>query len=234
MADHDRAGVATTRRVGLLIPSSNTVMETDFARHLPEHHHLHTARMFMEDTTVEGENAMLDHYTMPAAQALGTARPDVAVFGCTSAGALRGNDYDARLVDAIGRATDARAVSVIRSVREAVAAAGAQRIGVITPYIDVLNERIRASLEADGYEVADIRGLGIDENFAIAQVSVDDIVAFAVDTFSAVDIDLLFVSCTNFRAMDARDEIARRLGVPVVTSNQATIEAVGALLADLD
>lgn len=233
MAPRPAAGPDEARRVGLLVPSSNTVMETDFARTLPAHHHLHTARMFMEDTTVEGENAMLDDHALPAARALGTARPDVVVFGCTSAGALRGNDFDAELVEDIGRATGSRGVSVIRSVREAVAATGARRLGVVTPYIDVLNDRIRASLEADGHEVVDIRGLGIDENFTIAQVPVDDITAFTVDTFGDVDIDLLFASCTNFRALEARDDIAAALGVPVVTSNQATIEAVGSLLADL-
>lgn len=230
MRPDDHANTPPVRRVGLLIPSSNTVMETDFSRHLPDAHHLHTARMFMEEATVEGENAMLDDHTMPAAHALATARPDVVVFGCTSAGALRGNVYDARLVAAIGDTAAAPAVSVIRSVRTSIAATGARRIGVVTPYIDVLNDRIRASLEDDGLEVVDIVGLGMDENFAIAQVPVADIVTFAVECFADVDIDLLFASCTNFRALEAREEIARTLGVPVVTSNQATIDAVGALL----
>ena len=44
---------------------------------------------------------MLDEFALPAARDLGTARPDVVVFGCTSAGALRGNDYDAQLCERI-------------------------------------------------------------------------------------------------------------------------------------
>ena len=47
-------------RVGLLIPSSNTMMEVDFTRDLPPGFALHTARMYMEDTTPAGENRMLD------------------------------------------------------------------------------------------------------------------------------------------------------------------------------
>ena len=46
------------RRVGLMIPSSNTMMEVDFARDLPAGTALHTARMYMEDTTPAGENRM--------------------------------------------------------------------------------------------------------------------------------------------------------------------------------
>lgn len=215
------------QRVGLLIPSSNTVMEVDFYRHLPAHITVHTGRMFMEETTAAGENRMLDEFTMPAAAAVGTARPDVVVFGCTSAGALRGNAYDAELCDRIARETNATAISVIRSVREAIERRGARRIGVITPYVDELNEKIRASIEEAGdVEVADIVGLGIDENFTIAEVQPKAIVEFAVDVFSGRDIDLLFASCTNFRAVDAMPGLEAALALPVVTSNQATLEAV--------
>jgi len=51
--------------------------------------------------------------------------------------------------------------------------------------------------------VVDIVGLGIDENFTIAEVHPDTIVDLAVTNFADRDIDLLFASCTNFRALDA-------------------------------
>src|ERR1700749_4224036 len=127
-----------------MIPSSNTMMEVDFARDLPPGTALHTARMFMEDTTPAGENRMLDEFALPAARDRGTARPDVVVFGCTSAGALRGNDYDTELCQQISALTGAPTVSTIRSVREAIEATGARRIGVITPYVDELNVKIKA------------------------------------------------------------------------------------------
>ncbi|HUY45398.1 MAG TPA: hypothetical protein VMV92_06690 [Streptosporangiaceae bacterium] len=221
-------------RVGLMIPSSNTMMEVDFVRDLPPGVSMHTARMFMEDTTPAGENRMLDEFALPAARDLGTARPGVVVFGCTSAGALRGNDYDTELCEQIRVLTGAPTVSTIRSVREAIEATGATRIGVITPYVDELNEKIRASIEADGVEVARIAGLGITENFQIARVSRADIVEFAAralgDLAADGSIDLVFASCTNFGAMAARPAIAERLHLPVVTSNQAVLAAATARL----
>ena len=225
------------RRLGLMIPSSNTMMEPDFAAGAGPGVTVHTARMFMEDTTAEGENRMLDEFALPAARDLGTARPHVVVFGCTSAGALRGNDYDTRLCERISEITGAPAVSTIASVRAAIEAAGATRIGVITPYVDELNEKIKASIEADGAGVARIAGLGMTENFAIARVGRADIVAFAVRTLGDLaasgDIDLVFASCTNFGAMAAREEIARQLGLPVITSNQAVLAAARARLAEV-
>jgi maleate isomerase len=231
------ARAARPARVGLMIPSSNTMMEVDFTRDLPPGTALHTARMFMEDTTAAGENRMLDEFALPAARDLGTARPDVVVFGCTSAGALRGNDYDAQLCDRISELTGAPTVSTISSVRAAIADSHATSVGVITPYVDELNQKIRASLEADGTRVASIAGLGITENFQIAEVSEEEIVALAVralgDLAASGDIDLAFASCTNFGAMAARSAIAGRLGVPVITSNQAVLAAAVARLAAL-
>ena len=161
---------ARPARVGLMIPSSNTMMEVDFTRDLPPGHALHTARMYMEDTTPAGENRMLDEFALPAARDLGTARPDVVVFGCTSAGALRGNDYDTELCQRISELTHAPVVSTIGAVRTAIEASGAASIGVITPYVDELNEKIKASIEDDGIDVAGITGLGITDNFQIAEV----------------------------------------------------------------
>jgi maleate isomerase len=224
-------------RVGLMIPSSNTMMEVDFARDLPPGTALHTARMFMEDTTAAGEIRMLDEFALPAARDLGTARPDVVVFGCTSAGALRGNDYDTELCARISELTGAPTVSTIGAVRAAIAESGAESVGVITPYVDELNEKIRASIEADGTRVAAISGLGITENFAIAEVGHDDIVVFAERALGQLaaqgSIGLIFASCTNFGAMAARPAIAGRLGLPVITSNQAVLEAAVAGLSGL-
>jgi maleate isomerase len=216
-------------RVGLIVPSSNTVMEVDFYRRLPATATLHTGRMYLEETTPEGESAMLDDYLPTAINDLRSARPDVMVFGCTSAGALRGNDYEAQLIDRIAAETGAETFSVSASVRQTIRATGARRVGVVTPYVESLNEKIRQSLEADGFEVAAVHGLGITENFAIAEVEPERIAEFASASFVGSgrgDIDLLFASCTNFRALDARDDMQAALGVPVVTSNQAALTVV--------
>jgi maleate isomerase len=213
-------------RVGLIVPSSNSVIEVDFYRRLPADATLHTARMYLEQTTPEGESAMLDDHLPVAITDLRTARPDVMVFGCTSAGALRGNAYEAGLIKRIAEETGAETFSVAASVRRVIREAGGRRVGVITPYVESLNDKIRESLEDDGLEVAGIHGLGITENFAIAEVEPARIAQFASECFAGSDIDLLFASCTNFRAIDAREEIQAALGVPVVTSNHAALTVV--------
>ena len=98
------------RRLGLLLPSSGTVQEVDFYRRVPSHVTVHAARMRLPATTEADEARMLDAHVLPAAADLATIRPDVVVFSCTSAGALRGRDYEVRLCEDIAAAANAPVV----------------------------------------------------------------------------------------------------------------------------
>lgn len=220
------------QRVGLLVPSSKTVMEIDFQKGLGPDVGLHTARMFMEETTPEAEGVMLDLYAIPASLTIATARPDFIVFGCTSAGALRGNEYDAEFCRRMEAETGIPVVSVIAAVASAIRRRGANRIGVVTPYVRELNDRIAASLEDQGdIEVVVIDGMGITENFAIAEITPQDIIDFAGSTFAGHDLDLAFVSCTNLHGIGAIAGLEELLGIPVVTSNHAALEETNLRLA---
>ncbi len=169
---------------------------------------------------------MLDEHLPLAASDLATARPDVVVFACTSAGALRGSAYEAELIERLTARVGAATISVAAAVRRSLAALGTHRVGVITPYIESLNEPIATSLQSGGLEVVAIHGLGITENFAIAAVEPEQIAAYAVERLTGEHLDSVFVSCTNFRALEAREQIERALGLPVMTSNLAALEAV--------
>jgi len=68
--------------------------------------------------------------------------------------------------------------------------------------------------------------MGIAENLEIGRVGPERVAQFALDCFGGFDIDLLFASCTNLRALEARERIEQALKVPVVTSNHAALEAV--------
>src|SRR5271165_6074454 len=72
-------------RIGLIVPSSNTVMEPDFHRELAPPGIVSTARIFLEDVTREAELRMLKEDLPHAADSIRTTAPDIVVFGCTSA-----------------------------------------------------------------------------------------------------------------------------------------------------
>ncbi|MBW1781616.1 MAG: Asp/Glu racemase, partial [Deltaproteobacteria bacterium] len=123
-------------RAGLLVPSSNTVMEVDFYRNLPRHITLHTARMYLEETTRTAETRMIEEYAPKAADLVKTARPHFMIFGCTSAGSLGGPAYDREICSRLSKITGVPTIGVFSSVREALLHSGARSVAVITPYID--------------------------------------------------------------------------------------------------
>jgi maleate isomerase len=219
-------------RLGLLLPSSGTVQEADFYRRVPAHVTVHAARMHLVEATEAAEVRMLEEHTMPAARDLATARPDVVVFSCTSAGALRGNDYEARLCGEISHVTRAPVVSTMAAVREDLRRLGVNLVSVVTPYPEPLTRKVRMSLEAEGLRVSGAVGLGLVDSFDIAAVAPARILELAEDAFRSAPADALFIACCTFRAFDARDAIQATLGVPVVTSNQAAFAAAMRILGE--
>jgi maleate isomerase len=188
--------------------------------------------MRLPAATEADEVRMLDTHTLPAAADLATIRPDVVVFSCTSAGALRGRAYEAQLCREIAATTNAPVVSTMEAVRGELARIGVRSVTVVTPYPETLTGPVRASLEADGLAVPAAAGLGLTASLEIAAVTPDEIVRFAVDTFRRGPADAVFVACCTFKAFDARDAIAAELGVPVVTSNQAALDTALRVLGE--
>lgn len=219
-------------RVALLVPSSNTVMENDLHAALPKvRFSIHTGRMFLVETTREAEIRMIEDHAPKAADDLATARPDVLVFGCTSAGSLFGLDYDRKVCAELGRRAGCRTIGVISAVNEALHRLGSRRLAVITPYNEDLTNAVATAAASPHRAVVAAHGMGITDNVALADPKPAEIVAFARAKLDTATFDGLFVSCTNFRAYEAIDELRRTFRVPVATSNSATIETIERLAA---
>lgn len=217
-------------RIGLLVPSSNTVFENDFHAALPRpRFSVHAARMHLEETTPAAERAMIEHHAPAAADQLRALQPDAVVFGCTSAGSLGGMKHDRQVCTALGERAGAPCLGVLSAVVEAIARRGWRSVVLVTPYAEALTATIAASLTETGLEVVASGGLGITNNVALADPEPDEIVAFAKSIVGGHRPDGLFISCTNFHALAAKPALEAVLGLPVVTSNSAAIEAVLAL-----
>lgn len=215
------------KRVGLIVPSTNTVMEPDLYRNLPPGTTLHTSRMLLEGSvTIETEELMLDVYLPECARQIGTLRPDVVVFGCTSAGALRGPAYEHELAGEISQATGAPTVTIMGAVVDELRLLDVKSVAVLTPYSEEINDTIKDSLETSGFTVPHINGMDVKGAFNIAAVSPEEIVEYVREELAGVESDCLFVSCANLKSVDVLEEIRSVAGRPVVTSNQAVIEGV--------
>jgi maleate isomerase len=208
-------------RLGLVLPSSNTTNEPEFARHLPDGVSLHTSRMHLEDANPENLTRMADDLER-CADLLGTADVDVVAYGCTTGSLVKGAGYDEEIEGRIEARVGVPAVATAASIKRAFDALGAERLALTTPYVDDLTEREVTFLEAAGYDVLDVSGLGIESGRQIGEEPPERVYrrARALDTAGA---DAVFVSCTNYRTFEVIERLEADLGVPVVTSNQATL-----------
>ena len=208
-------------RIGLLLPSSNTTMEPDLYSMAPKDVTVHTARMLLRGVTPEGLEEMAGEATR-AAQLLKTADVDILVYGCTSGSLIRGVEWEKSLRRRLEETAGVSAVTTAGAVVEGLRTLGAKRVSVFTPYTDVVNMHERSFLEAHGYRVDTMRGLGLTDNQRIGRVSGERLEAFIEPAHGS---NAVFVSCTNLPVVHLIDALEERHRLPFVTSNQATMWA---------
>jgi maleate isomerase len=218
--------MAQPLNISLIVPSSNTVMEPDFHRHLGPDCIVSTTRIFLEEVTREAEVQMLEDGLAKAVELVRTTEPDVVVFGCTSAGALGTLAHDDGIREVIAKGTNAQAVTVLRAVLTQLRDIGPRKIAIFTPYIEDLTSSIGASLAEAGFPPLKTAGMGIRANLEIGRVTPAEIVAFVESQVVGCAADCIFLSCTNWRAIEAIEPLRRKLGIPIVSSNQAAIDTV--------
>ena len=211
------------RRIGLIIPSSNTTMEVEFTRHLPEGVSVHSARVHLERVTVEELEGMAERVE-EAALLLGDARVDLIVYGCTTGSLIKGKGYDLELERRIEGATGIPALATAHAVLEALKERGLKRIVVATPYIAEVNEKEREFLLANGLEVVAIRGLGLLRNQEIGLQEPRVVYKLGEELMEEhPEAEGLFISCTNLRTFEVLRPLEDELRKPVISSNQATL-----------
>lgn len=213
-------------KLGLLVPSTDTTAEVDMYRNLPPSITLHAARMFLAGVTVVDEERMLAEEVPRAAREVASLGPNVAVFACTSAGALHGPQGDAEIRETIARVVGCPAVTVFGSVLDALRSLAPRRLLVFTPYPAELNERMEAALTAGGVPVHAIRGLGITSDTEIGRIEPRTVLNELRRNAAEVKPDCVFASCTNLRAWEILGEARKALGVPILSSNFVTYRTV--------
>jgi maleate isomerase len=206
------------RKLGLIVPSWNTVMEYEVQRMAAPAMSAHSVRIPHTADTEENLLALATH-APEVAKLLAHAKVDVIGYGCTAGGFLKGPAGDRQVGAQIRAATGIPVASSATAIADALRALGAKRVGVASPYAAWLNARVRAFLEADGFEVVAIEGLGTE---AHATITLERVRALAAEV-NRPDAQAIFISCSNFRTLEIIESLEARLGKPVVTSNASTM-----------
>jgi maleate isomerase len=221
-------------RIGLIVPSSNTTMETElpemFARHsrlFPEERFsFHSSRMRMQAVTAE-ELLSMDRDSNRCAVELSDAQVDVMAYACLVAIMSQGPGTHQAAEERLARvaADEGRELPVISSAGalvRALDAMGAKRISLVAPYVPALTATVVSYLEASGVEVADFVSLGVADNCAVGRLDPADLPEIASGLNRSGCDAVVLSACVQMPSLAAIPEAEARLELPVLSAAVAT------------
>jgi maleate isomerase len=210
-------------RIGLITLASDSSVLPEYARVMPDGVAVYVAPIVLPrgEVTAPALAEMLAGDQLERAAALLVwTDVDVIVFACTTGSLVHGIGWDREVGARIARASGRAATTTTTAVLDALRALGATSLAVATPYLEELNVIERQFLEASGFTVTSIAGLGCATDAEIGRLEPADAVSL-VERVDTPEADAVFISCTNFHCLPAIASLERQLGKPVVTSNLA-------------
>ncbi|MCY0148565.1 ectoine utilization protein EutA [Hoeflea sp. G2-23] len=210
-----------TARFGLIALATDMTSERDLYRQLPQDNvAIHVARIAYENPTTPENLRKMGPRLTEAAGLLQPLQPLKAIcYSCTAASVAIG---DAEIRAAIEKATGpVPVVTPTGAARIAFSTFGVIRLAVLTPYTVATSEPMAAYFAGHGLDITRFECLGLEDDRDMARVSGDTIINAAVAADTA-DAQALFISCTGLPVVSVIAEIERRIGKPVITSNQAS------------
>ena len=216
-------------RFGILVPFTNSNLEPDMALLRPEGVSMHFARMGGYDADEIPDEAQM--------QGLGAAdleeplsllsgvKPDVILYGCTSATLTHGPEFDRALTAKIKLDSGAQTVTAAGGLVQALQAIGAKTIGFASPYVPKINDMAIDFLDRSGIKtIARSEVQETLDNDGQGGLAPDRVYELGCSA-EHQNADAIVLSCTDMRSVEVIDALEERLGKPVVTSNQAMLFA---------
>jgi maleate isomerase len=225
-------------RIGMLVPSSNTTMETEVPALLRERERarpqdkftFHSARLRMDEVTPEALRAM-NAQTERATTELADMRPNVVATVCLVAIMAQGPKHHRVVQGEIESILErehapAPAVSSAGALVDALHALGARKIGMVTPYLEELTRRVVRYIEDAGVEVRDAVSLEVSDNRAVAALDPEDLKNHW-KRLDLHDCDALVLSaCVQMPSLSVIEEVEHRSELPTLSAATATTWAI--------
>lgn len=213
-------------RVGVIVPSVNTVVEPWFSAVAPPGVTIHAARMFLDNHLTAESLVRMDHDEgLHAVKQIMSCKPASVAYCCTASSIVQGLEYDGRLNHQLNQAAGVPAFTATSGIIEALHAVGAKRIAVCSPYTTAIDDAEHAFFTAAGFEISGSAHLGIADAFKLADPTPQDITQLALKAWHAghAKADVTLITCLNMNSQAVIEALEQRTGKPVITSTQATL-----------
>jgi maleate isomerase len=212
------------RRIGLLLPSSNTTQEMEFNRILPDGVTLHVARLPLR-TVDPSATAKIVEDIETESQKLADADVDAIVLAATAPSSRNGIGYDKELIRRIESASGCKATTASTGLIDGLTALNVKRLVIAAPWSDATNVTSAGFIQASGFTVLAHRARGHVSNREIGLL--DEQTAFDMGVaIDQPDAQAVMLACGNWLTLGIVDRLESAIGKPVLTTNQVSLWAV--------
>jgi len=214
-------------KMGVLGPSTNTIVEPDYYMMAPPGVTLHYSRIYIPDGRLSTDAEfvhLMEQIRANLDQAIvevKTAEPDYLIMGMSSEtfwDGTAGNERFTRHVEAL---SGLRVATGAAACHRALQVLGVRRLGVITPYQPVADAQVRRYFADCGYDVVALHGLRCASAVSIAYETEDNL-RTAIAQVNGPDVEAIVQAGTNLSMVRLADQAERELGKPVIAINAAT------------
>ena len=223
----------STSRIGLIVPSSNTTMETELpelfrrqAEATGQSYTFHSARATLKSVTPEELAAMVAK-AGECATAVSDADVDVIAYACLVAVMAQGpGAHDGSEAVIAAAAADNGHPSPVTSSAGALVrtlhSMGARKVAMVTPYLPELTAMVVDYIEGAGITVQDVISLEVADNLEVGRLDPARLPAIAAGLNHAGVDAIVLSACVQMPSLAAVQEVEEALGIPVVTAATAT------------
>lgn len=225
-------------RIGQIVPSSNTTMETEIPAMLraregvrpEERFTFHSSRMRMKRVTREELVAMNAEGVRCAAK-LADARVDVMSTACLVAIMANGAGYHRQVAADLTKAArengcTAPVMTSAGALVEGLQTMRAKRVALLAPYMRELTDLVVAYIEAEGIVVSSHRCFEIADNLEVGARDPMKLCA-DVESLDLSGVDAVVLSaCVQMPSLPAIQIVEDRLGLPVVSTAICTVRGM--------
>jgi maleate isomerase len=242
-------------RIGQVVPSSNTTMETEIPRMLlareklgRERFTFHSSRMRMHRVTPE-ELARMNQENGRCAAELADARVDVMSTACLVAIMASGPGYHRKVEEEMRAAAQAagatsKVMTSAGALIDGLKALSGKRVSLLCPYMKPLAKLVVDYIESEGIAVKDYRAFEIPDNLKVGQVEGSRLLEEA-KTLDTRGVDAVVLSaCVQMPSLASIEAAQKMIGLPVTSTAVCTawkmlvtlgieprVQGAGALLA---
>ncbi len=216
-------------RIGVITPYSNTNLEADLALLRPSGVSWHVARAGGYDLDKIPDSGQMRQFARAglddALSLLLAVRPNIILYGCTSATLSMGYDFDRAFSNEVAERAGVPVVTAAGAVVEALHDISVHRVGFCSPYVESLNQESVRFLKSAGIDVVNVAGVDRElGNYGQGALEPHDVLELGLRADHA-NAEAIVLSCTDMRAVEVIEILEETTGKPVITSNQALAHA---------